>query len=180
MFLFLFPSPTYPPSCGFESCNKFSIYLKCTSSRENLKDQKQHIWDLNTVLLYSVWSKSYLLCLISPLFYRTDVADDIDNDKKENDDKPLLCRLYCQKSLIDVSHEDAKLRFKRTIIHPSISSHFPIHVKRLKLSQWVSDHWILKWDCQTWVLCCNNDVIENVPSKLPVPLTLFIESFFDG
>lgn len=171
MFLLLFHIPTYPQSCGFKSRNKFLVYLKCSSSRENTEDQKRHMWDLNTVLLYSGRAKTAAcVWLVPPLFYCTDVEEDIEND----DDKPLLCRLYCQKSLTDVSHEYAKLSFKSTIIHPSISSHFPIHVKRLKLSQWVSDQWILKWHCQTRVLCCSNDLVENVPLNLPVPLNLFI------
>lgn len=71
---------------------------------------------------------------ISPRFYHSDGDEDIDKDKKEYDNKPLLCRLYCQKSRPEARQEDAKLSFSE-YNRPSVSTHFPIHVKRLKLSQ---------------------------------------------
>lgn len=78
MFLLLFHIPTYPQSCGFESRNKFLVYLKCSSSRENTEDQKRHMWDLNTVLLYSGRAKTAAcVWLVPPLFYCTDVEEDM-------------------------------------------------------------------------------------------------------
>lgn len=72
--------------------------------------------------LCSLLEQTLLFLADFPSVSFTVIDEDIDKDMKENENKPRLYSLYCQKSLLEVSQEDATLGFRHN--HPSASAHF--------------------------------------------------------